>query len=641
MQTLAKMSIEELMAVNVTSVSKKEQTLSDTAAAVFVITAKDMERAGVTSIPDALRMAPGVNVARIDANKWAVSCRGFNGRFSAKLLVLIDGRSVYTPTFSGVYWETNDVLLADVARIEVIRGPGASLWGANAVNGVINIITRHAKETQGGYLEAGAGDVERSRTAARYGSSFGKNHHWRVYAKRTDWDSLEYTGGASANDDWEMRRTGFRMDSDLTGRDRLTLQGDLYQGDISQDLLLVTTTTPYMGIIPTDTRVRGGNLMSRWQRRLSHVSDLRLQVYYDRSERTGDTLDDDRENLDLDFQHRFAPAKGHDMVWGFRYRHTRDDYTNSMVGDIDPVHDRFNLYSTFIQDEISLFSDAVRLTLGSKFEHNDFTGFEVQPTARLLLIPEARHRIWGSVSRAVRTPSRAERDVNFSFAAFDISDYGLPGIPYVAQFKGNKDFQSEVLNAYELGYRFLPEQTLFFDLALFYNAYSHLQDFSMQSPYFTGTAVQQDFILTSTAKEEIYGLELAVAWQPLQNLKCRLSYAYTDTESKGEGLYGTPRHQVSAMGQFDLSDTVNLDVWLRYVDDCYVAGLTDGLNQYQVDDYLAMDLSLGWDIRPDLRLSLTGRNLLAGSHVEMVQENFSLPVEADAEFFLKLTWRFL
>jgi iron complex outermembrane receptor protein len=299
---LTELSIEELMDIQVTSVTKKSQSLSDSAAAIFVITNDDLKRSGVTNIPDALRMVPGVNVARIDSNKWAISARGFNGRFSAKLLVLIDGRSVYTPTYSGVYWEVNDVLLEDVERIEVIRGPGATLWGANAVNGVINIITKHSKDTHGGIVSVGTGDFEKAMTTARYGGSYGENTHWRVYAKHNERDEFKFVTGEDANDDWKMTQAGFRIDSKLNTKNNFTFQGDLYQGDINQELYLVDlTNSPFMGIFPVETDVSGGNLLSRWHHILSSTSNLELQVYYDTTKRTEDIIGEERHNFDIDF----------------------------------------------------------------------------------------------------------------------------------------------------------------------------------------------------------------------------------------------------------------------------------------------------------------------------------------------------
>jgi len=418
-QDLTEFSIEELMDIKVTSVSKKNQRLSDSAAAIFVITREDIRRSGVTSIPEALRMAPGVNVARIDANKWAINCRGFNSRFSPSLQVLVDGRSVYTPSFSGVYWEVTDLLLEDVDRIEVIRGPGTTIWGSNAVNGVINIITRRTNDTQGGFLQASAGSMERNMAAARYGGTMGKDKFWRIYAKHRAIDEFERVSGENAGDDWQINQAGFRMDAKLSLADNITLQGDLYDGHIHQNLYLYSEAPPYMDEVPVKTDVSGGNIMGRWTKVLSGTSEMSVQMYYDVMHRSEDILNEDRQNFDVEFQHRFGLGFGNDIIWGLRLRHSSDDYSGSKVAFMNPVSTNDLLYSAFIQDEISLLEDKIKLTIGSKFEHNDYTGFEIQPSTRLLWTPGEHHRLWAAISQATRIPSRMEANAIVYLSGID------------------------------------------------------------------------------------------------------------------------------------------------------------------------------------------------------------------------------
>ena len=588
-------------------------------------------------------MVPGVNVARIDSNKWAISARGFNGRFSAKLLVLIDGRSVYTPTFSGVYWEVNDVLLEDVERIEVIRGPGATLWGANAVNGVINIITKHTKDTQGGILSAGTGDFEKVITSARYGGSFGENSHWRIYAKNQERDEFKFTTGEDANDDWKITQAGFRIDSKLNSKNDFTFQGDIYQGDINQEFYLVDLTqSSFMDTFLLETDVSGGNILSRWQHTLSSTSNFDLQVYYDTTKRTEDFIGEERHNIDIDFQHSFAAGKRNEIIWGLRYRYTEDDYTNSSVITMDPTSERDSLYSTFVQDEISFFQDRVRLTLGSKFEHNEYSGYEIQPSARLLWAINPTNKVWGAVSRAVRTPSRAERGASFSYAAYDLSALGMgpPGIPLVVTAFGNEEFDSEELIAYELGYRFVPARDFSVDLTLFYNEYENHRTAEIETPYFTGTSLQQDTTLINDAFGETYGGELAIAYKPSDFFKCDLAYSFLESNFNYENVGGFPQHQVSLRGQFNLSKTLELDVWFRYVDEADATYILSEDYMYEIDSYLTMDLRLGWKITPRIELSLVGQNLLDKSHVEFVQEAFCLPVEIERSFYGVLSYRF-
>jgi len=638
---LTELSIEELMDIKVTSVSKKSQNLSESAAAIFVITNDDLKRSGVTNIPDALRMVPGLNVARSDSNKWAINARGFNSRFSSKLLVLIDGRSIYTPTFSGVYWDTNDVLLEDIDRIEVIRGPGATLWGANAVNGVINIITKHTKETHGGTVSVGGGDFEKFMTSARYGSSFGEDSHWRIYAKHQARDEFkDVAGGEDAGDDWKMTQAGFRIDSKLTTKDKVTFQGDFYEGDINQKLYLVDLTqSPYMTVFPVEVPVSGGNLLARWQHTLSSTSDFSLQIYYDTTKRTKDIVNEERDNIDIEFQHRFAAGTRHDIVWGTRYRYTSDDFVNSSITSINPLSRHDDLYSAFMQDEISFLEDKVHLTIGSKIEHNDYSGTEIQPSARLMWAVNSKNKIWGAVSKAVRTPSRAETGATIASVAMPVAVPFPPfAVPLVVNMVGSENFDAEELIACELGYRFIPTQKFSMDITLFYNDYDNIRGFEDQAPVFTGTYFNQDILIVNYSGETTYGGELAVAFKVSEFFNCDLAYSFINVDDGGFG--GFPKHQVSTRGLFNLTKTLDLDVWLRYVDDTSAGHFFSDDFKYQIDDYVTLDIRLGWRITPKIELSLVGQNLLEKSRVEYVQEAFGLPTEVERSFYGKLTYRF-
>ena len=641
-QDLTEFSIEELMDIKVTSVNKKSQRLSDSAAAIFVITREDIRRSGVTSIPEALRMAPGVNVARIDANKWAINCRGFNSRFSPSLQVLVDGRSVYTPSFSGVYWEVTDVLLEDVDRIEVIRGPGATIWGSNAVNGVINIITRRANDTQGGFVQASAGSVERNTMAARYGGTMGKDKFWRVYAKHRSIEDFQRVSGENAGDDWQINQAGFRMDAQLSLTDNFTLQGDIYDGHIHQDLYLYSAAPPYMDEFPVKTDVSGGNIMGRWTKVLSGTSDMSMQMYYDVMKRSEDILNEDRHNVDVEFQHRFGLGFGNDIIWGLRLRHSSDDYSGSKVAFMDPVSTNDLLYSAFIQDEISLLEDKIKLTIGSKFEHNDYTGFEIQPSTRLLWTPGEHHRLWAAVSRATRIPSRMEANAIVYFSGTDIG-----GSPLYTRFINNEDQTAETLWAWEAGYRFIPQQNLSIDLALFFNDYKDLRIYSPQgSPYFDAEnqILVQDVALSNMANAQSWGAEIAVELATGRKVKWTLAYSLTchdyDNDQDFELDYGFTKHQVSLRGRFDLTENLTLDAWLRYVGKTDANYVFSDTLIYEIDDYATLDLRLGWKIRPDLEFFLTGQNLLQDSHLEFVQEAFSYPVEVPRSAYAGLTYKF-
>ncbi|MRR07522.1 MAG: TonB-dependent receptor, partial [Deltaproteobacteria bacterium] len=391
---LSELGLEDLMNIQVTSVSKKEQKLSDAAAAVFVVTREDIRRSGATSIPEVLRMVPGIQVARLDANKWAVSARGFNDRFADKLLVLMDGRTVFTPLFSGVYWDVQDTMLEDIDRIEVVRGPGAALWGANAFNGVINIITKHSQETQGGLLSAGGGTEERGFGGARFGGRVGDDTYYRLYAKYFSRDAGVDASGDRGEDDWSVLRGGFRVDSDLSANDSVTVQGDIYRGKEGETYTIPLLIPPFSRTFDWDTDIAGSNILSRWTRTLSDTADMTLQLYYDRTERDMAIIGEDRDTIDVDFQNRFKCGSRHEIVWGWGYRFSHESITNKVAITFAPNRRSDNLYSFFAQDDISLIEDRLRLVLGSRFEHNEFTGWEIQPNIRLIWTPDYRQTVW-------------------------------------------------------------------------------------------------------------------------------------------------------------------------------------------------------------------------------------------------------
>ncbi len=435
---LKQLSLEQLMNIEVTSVAKKEQKVGETAAAIFVITQEEIRRSGVTSIPEALRLAPGVTVSRIDGNSWAIGVRGFGSGLSRSVLVLIDGRSVYTPLFAGVYWDVQDTLLEDIDRIEVIRGPGGTIWGANAVNGVINIITKSATETQGLLATAGGGSEEKGFGSLRYGGKIGEDFSYRVHGKGFRRDG-QFTPHLSDVDDWQMGQGGFRTDWSLSERDKLTFQGDIYKGYSGLRTQVSSFSAPFSTIVERDTDLSGMNLLGRWNRTLSETSNLALQIYYDRTFRREPTFQEERNTVDFDFQHRFKIAGRQELIWGLGYRFTKGDTESVPTLVISPRNRADNLFSAFLQDEIVLVEDLLRLTVGSKFEHNDYTGFEFQPSGRLLWTPAARHVLWASFSRAVRTPSRVDRDIAASSAPFSRASF-FRAPPRQQRFRVRKSF---------------------------------------------------------------------------------------------------------------------------------------------------------------------------------------------------------
>ena len=644
---LTELTLEELMDIEVASASKKIQKMSEAAAAIFVITQEDIRRSGVTSIAEALRMAPGLQVARIDANKWAVTSRGFNGRFANKLLVLMDGRSVYTPFFSGVFWDIQDTLLEDIDRIEVIRGPGASLWGANAVNGVINIITKRAENTQGALITAGGGTEEKAFGAVRYGAAVMENIKFRLYTKYFDRDSGTTISGGDANDDWRVLRGGFRMDWQSGDHDEASLQGDIYDGNEGQTLTATALTPPFSRIVSEDVEVAGGNILARWKHIFSASSEMALQLYYDRTDHKETIVDEQRDTIDLDAQHQFVLQDRHELLWGVRYRFTWDEINNSNPISANPGEREDHLVSAFVQDDIIIAKDYLRFTLGSKVEHNDYTGFEFQPNVRLLWTPENRHSLWASVSRAVRTPSRVDHDAFAPVSVVAPSSPSNPGpFPMVLAGAGSRTFDSEELLAFELGHRILAGDLLSFDIATFYNIYDNLRTTEPdQTPLLVASPLPHQVLYYRTDNKmegETYGVEFAVDWRPSDWWRLHATYTYLQIQLRldedsldpfGEWQEGmSPRNQFSLRSSMNLGEKFDLDIWLRFVDE---------LSAIHMDGYTTMDVRLAWKPIAGLELSVAGQNLLDDRRPGFTPEIITtLPTEAERSVYGKITWRF-
>ena len=624
---LKQLSLEELMNIEIISVAKKEQRWFDTPAAIFVITQEDIRRSGVTNIPEALRLAPGVTVSRIDGNSWAIGIRGFGSGFSRSLLVLIDGRSVYTPLFAGVYWDVQDTLLEDIDRIEIIRGPGGTIWGANAINGVVNIITKSATETQGLLATAGGGSEEKGFGSLRYGGKIGQDFGYRVYGKGFRRDP-QFTPHLSDVDDWQMGQGGFRTDWNLGERDNLTVQGDIYKGYSGMRDLVSSFSAPFSRTVEEDTDLSGMNLLGRWSRTLSETSNLALQIYYDRTFRREPRFQERRNTVDFDFQHRFKVTERQELIWGLGYRFTKGDTDSVPTLVVSPQNRADNVFSAYLQDEFVLVEN-LRLTVGSKFEHNDYTGFEFQPSGRLLWTPAARHVLWASVSRAVRTPSRVDRDVAASSAP-------NPALPFFGRLLGNEDFASEKLLAYELGYRNQAADRLFVDLAGFYNRYDDLFSVEAETPFLEPGRLILPFRFDNKITARVYGGELAADWRWLDWWRWRLAYSYlqinltrkrrsndTITVPGTEG--GSPHNQVSLTSFVNLPGNIEIDGVFRYV---------DNLRGQMVGRYFNLDLRLGWHAAKNVELSLVGQNLLQGHHAE-----WGGGTEIQRGVYTKVTWR--
>jgi iron complex outermembrane recepter protein len=606
---LKKLSLEELMEVEVTSVSKRPEKLSEAASAIQVITGEDIRRSGATSIPEALRLASNLQVAQVDSRQWAISARGFNGTTANKLLVLIDGRTVYTPLYAGVFWDVQDTLLGDIDQIEVISGPGATLWGANAVNGVINVTTKKARDSPGLVVEGGGGSELRYFGGVRYGGMMTSNLHYRVYGKYFDRDSAVFSNGREATNDWRMGQGGFRVDWEPSEANLLTVQGDFYGGWGEQPNT-------------SDLSMSGGNVIGRWSHTISESSDFGAQFYYDRTHRNlPGAFEEDLDTYDLDFQHRFALGERHDVVWGLGYRLIEDDVENSASLAFLPAEVSRQWFSAFAQDEIALVKDRVHLTLGTKLEHNDYTGFEFQPSGRLAWNVTKGHTLWAAISRAVRTPSRIDAEL-----------YSPASPPFF--IAGGTNFVSEELLACEIGYRVQPHPRVSVSLAAFYNDYDDIRSVEQVSP-----PTPFPIVIGNEQEGETYGAELTIDYRVTEWWRMRAGYTElqiqirpkagsTDT-TRGSGESHDPNRQFMVRSLVDLPWNIDLDAGFRFV--------THIANQ-RIPEYGEMDARLAWRPIPGLELSVVGQNLLHKHHAE-----FGSPAarrEIERSVYGKVLWRF-
>ena len=624
---LTELSIEDLLNIEVTSVARREQKLSQSASAVYVITQEDIRRSGVTTVPDALRMAPGVQVGQMDGNKWAVSIRGFHGRFANKLLVMVDGRSVYNAAFAGVYWEANDVLLEDVDRIEVIRGPGATLWGANAVNGIIHIITKHTHDTQGGMVSAGGGNQEGGYGSARLGGEVDPRLRYRFYSKYFSRSGSLLESGERAPDNWLKLQGGFRVDWEPSGRDSLMFTGDVYEARGGDRQSIAILAFPYQTVASYRASFSGANLLTRWTRKHSERSSTQLQAYYDHSTRDDVFIRDTSFSItDVEVQHQRDFTR-HRLIGGVGFRLNEHDQPVDGVTRYVPRQRTTNRINTFVQDEIALIPDKLLLTVGTKLERSSFADLELQPSASLLWNRSARDTLWLTFARATRSPSRVDHDIVFTVFAAPGPDNSL----IVAEAIGNPDIRSERMLTYQAGYRFSLLPRLSFDLTGFYNAYHGVITTESGTPFMRPgppltTVLPAVFV--NTLSPRVYGAEGAAAWRLSEATDLRLGYSYlgggADTPSDVPG----PAHQFHARWFWRLHSKLEWDSSYYFV---------DGFSG--VAAYHRVDSRLGWRLSPRWELSVTGQNLLDGQHRE-TPPLLSLAAEVRRSIYGKATLRF-
>jgi iron complex outermembrane receptor protein len=598
----------------VETVDRQVSTVGRTPAAVFVITQEMIKRSGARYIPDVLRMAPGVSVAQIDSSVWAITIRGFQGRYANKLLVQIDGRVVYSPTtFGGVFWDVQYLPLADVERIEVIRGPGTTAWGSNAVNGVINIITKSATETQGALIQSGGGSLEQDFNTVRYGGRSG-NLAWRAWGQQ--FDRNQFWSPTDIQDQWRQQRGGFRADWKPTDEDTVTLQGDIYNGYEGQEFDNTVRFPPGNVVVADELHVSGGDILLRYDRVIDDDTRWQFWTYYDKVRRNHTAFAFTQDMYDIDLQYQFATSENHQWIAGANYRRVQDFTTGGFSFSLTPADDAQNWASVFAQDTMTLVDDYLYFTLGVRLEYNTFGKFQPEPTARLLILPSDRQTLWIAVSRAARNPTRVETGVN--------ERVHLAGNQF-ADFTGNPQLQAEGLVAYEAGYRAAPTDYFSWDIAGYINDYTKLIGFGQPDfanpiilPPPPNLVILFPVELVNNTRAQAYGVELTATWQITDIWQLTGSYSVFEVFAQSseppivgitvpviEG--GTPHNQVYLRSSWDWANNVHFDLIGRYV---------DRISAFDIPKYFEMDAVLSWHATRNLDVSLVGQNLLQPHHLE-------------------------
>lgn len=629
---LARLDIGGLMSQEVSSVLRKDEPVLSAPSAVFVLTNEMIRRSGARSIPEALRLVPEVTVLRTSSSGWLITARGIDANGSAKLLVLIDGRTVYSPLFSNVFWDVQDLMLNDVDRIEVIRGPGAVSWGENAVNGVINIITKSAKDTQGGLITGGGGKEEEGFSSVRYGGKVGEDTAYRIWAKYNQRDTFKTRDGLDARDDWYTMRSGFRFDSDVTPNDLVTFQGDIYQGKRHSrvnSLLAVTSPDDV-----TEAEVGGGNVVLRWDKKLEDSSSIRFQTYYDHTGRSTDPFGEDRDTYDVDVQHHFHYGTRHDIVWGGDFRVSSDELQESPVVQVESNSRTDTIENVFLQDDITIIPQRFRLIPGIKLGYSDLGDFSEQPSIRFVYTPDESSSFWGAISKAVRSPARLDKDLRIN-----TNPVVQNGQLTVVSLLGNPQFNSESLVAYELGYRQLVTESFSFDIATFYHHYDDLLSAEPGTPFFEEELAPPHlvvpFVLGNGLHGDAYGTGTYARWKVSDYLDLGASYSYiminfehdpdsNDTLSSAVERE-TPHNQANFSAHLQLPNNFEFDSLLYYM---------DSMPAVDVSSHLRTDFRLGWKANENLGLEFVVQDLFDDRHRERSD------IEIERAYYGRLTYRF-
>jgi len=637
---LKSLSLEQLGDVEVTTQSKMPTEVWDTPAAVYVLTQEDIRRSGATTLPDLLRTVPGVEVAELQANQWAVGIRGFGSAFSKDILLLIDGRSTYTPLFEGVYWDVQDVVLDDIDRIEIIRGPGGTVWGSNAVNGVINIVTKQAADTQGVLATGLSGHVDRFNGAVQEGLQHGPNFQYRVFAKglvREDEQNLHN----DPYDQWHLAHGGFRADWNATSRDTITAEGDLYKGASGQQVSIgFYTPTPAEKVVDDTQFVSGGDVLLDWKHRYDGGSSIHTHVYFDRTNRQGQQFGETRNTIDLDFINELSMVPRQSIIWGAGVRVSPSNFIQSQpTVNFAPHQQTDYILSSFLQDTFRLIPNHLDLTLGSKFEENNYSGFVIQPNARLLWNPVPHATLWTAISRAVRTPGRLDQDLQLTSVATST---------IVSQLNGNPGFQPEVEIGGEAGYRQLLFKPLYIDIAAFHNQYDALQSLGHRTTTTETTPIAATVIAipyVNGIKGTTDGIEIAPDWKPTSwwELKGNFSHVhiamrnkpgFSDSLTLSSYTGSSPHRMATLQSLFTVPHGINLDLTYRFVSRL---PSPNGTTAAAVESYQTMDVHTSWEITRTLRLTVAGNSLLQPHHHEFAGDNNN-PVGIRRSLYAGLTW---
>lgn len=637
---LLPLSWEELTELDVSGLARQEQSVKNSPSAAFVITSEDIRRSGVNSLPELLRMVPGMNVAKINAWNWAISARGFNDLYANKLQVMIDGRSIYDPLVSGVYWGQQNQTLQDIERIEVLRGPSGSLWGANAVNGIINIVTRSARDTQGGLMYGGGGTEERGFGGIRYGTQLSDSTYLRGTINTIHRDaSIDLNGHDDTHDYGDTQNANFRLDSQLSAHDQLMLEANVSR--FRQHGYFIGITSAHPSAWRQDDFGRDGiigSLQGNWKHQTASGHQSNLNMSFTQTEWLLAMNEMGRSHYVVDFEHSLPAIGDHHLMWGLNYQMISDNFNNTLTLGFEPDNFTQHNVGVFLQDQYDL-NDELKLIVGNRVEHFTYTGWETEPNARLLWLPNKQHSLWAAVSRAVVLPNRAQHSIRILKQ--------IPGHDSFFEAKANPHMLTENLLAFELGWRWQISNNLDIDTALFYNIYDR-----MQGTKFTGEPSDNYSIpeargatVGNYRQVKSYGLELSANYRINHDWRLQASYSANQFEvnyAESEPWFRdplteqnfNPNHTLSLRSLFNLTNEIELDAWARYVDQLYI-------DQRTIPDYFTLDLRLGWHPHKDLELSVSGQNLLDNQHPEF-SDILYIPVASQIQrgYLAQITWRF-